>query len=154
MPDWLKILSGNADGRRQACVALESTVIAHGLPYPHNVQMALRLEEIVREPGRCAGDDRHHPGRIDRRAGSGRRSSTWRRRRACVRSAGATCRLCVAQKLDGATTVATTAWIAHQAGIQVFATGGIGGVHRAGRSQRLQDRGRQQASRRRGFPAS
>jgi pseudouridine-5'-phosphate glycosidase len=110
-------------------VALESTVIAHGLPYPHNIETATDLESIVRAKGAVpatiamfggeffVGLDR---GQIERLA-TGKDIRKISRRDLPV---------AVAQKLDCATTVATTAFIAHQAGIKVFATGGIGGVHR------------------------
>ena len=109
--------------------ALESTVISHGLPYPHNLRLALRLEEIVREGAR----------RRPRSASSPARSSSgWSRGQIEHLATAPNVRkvsrrdlpIVVARKLDGATTVATTAWAAHRAGIQVFATGGIGGVHR------------------------
>jgi len=123
------------DSSRAAVVALESTVISHGLPYPHNIQLALRLEEIVRARGAApatigiiagkivVGLDR---GQIEHLATAQGVRKVSRRDLPIV----------VARKLDGATTVATTAWAAHRAGIRVFATGGIGGVHRTGsRSQ-------------------
>jgi len=111
-------------------VALESTVISHGLPYPHNLRLALRLEEIVREGGAepatvgiIAGEiivGLSHA-QIEHLATAQGVRKVSRRDLPIV----------VARKLDGATTVATTAWAAHRAGIQVFATGGIGGVHRS-----------------------
>ena len=111
-------------------VALESTVISHGLPYPHNLRLALRLEEIVREGGAApatvgiiAGEivvGLSHA-QIEHLATAPNVRKVSRRDLPIV----------VARKLDGATTVATTAWAAHRAGIQVFATGGIGGVHRS-----------------------
>jgi len=110
-------------------VALESTVIAHGLPYPQNYNTALRLEAIIREqgaqPATCgfiagepvAGLD---PGQIERFAhGEGIL-------KASLRDIG----IVAARRLDAATTVATTMWVAHRAGIEVFVTGGLGGVHR------------------------
>jgi len=117
---------------RQQCqplVALESTVIAHGLPFPQNVETALRLEEVVREEGAVpatigiiGGTLRVglSPEEIERLATSGNVRKVSRRDLPLV----------VAHQEDGATTVAATMWIAHQAGISVFATGGIGGVHR------------------------
>ena len=116
-----------AEGR--AVVALESTVIAHGLPRPLNLETARRLEAIVREAGAvpatiailqgvlCAGLSEKEREHI---AESGDVKKISRRDLA----------LAVAEKWDGATTVASTVWIAHRAGIRVFATGGIGGVHR------------------------
>jgi pseudouridine-5'-phosphate glycosidase len=116
------------EGRR-ALVALESTVIAHGLPRPQNLATALRLEQIVREGGAvpatiailkgklCVGLSREQ---LEHIASSEAVHKISRRDLAVA----------VANSWDGATTVATTMWIAHRAGIKVFATGGIGGVHR------------------------
>ena len=110
-------------------VALESTVIAHGLPHPQNVETALRLESIVRDSGAvpatiavfdgefCVGIDRAQIERLA--AGTGIRKISRR-----------DLPIAIAKKLNCATTVATTAFIAYRAGIKVFATGGIGGVHR------------------------
>ncbi|HET9478735.1 MAG TPA: pseudouridine-5'-phosphate glycosidase [Pyrinomonadaceae bacterium] len=113
----------------QPVVALESTVIAHGLPRPINLATAQRLEGIAREAGAvpatiavvagklCAGLDdaqlRALAGDSDVKKISTRDIP-----------------IAVAQRWTGATTVASTIWIAHRAGINVFATGGIGGVHR------------------------
>jgi pseudouridine-5'-phosphate glycosidase len=113
----------------RAVVALESTVIAHGLPRPQNLETALRLEEIVRSKGAQpatiaiikgvihVGLDRDKIGYI---ANSENVHKISRR----------DLPIAVAKNWDGATTVATTAWIAERAGIKVFSTGGIGGVHR------------------------
>ncbi|MDQ3652855.1 MAG: pseudouridine-5'-phosphate glycosidase [Acidobacteriota bacterium] len=111
-------------------VALESTVIAHGLPRPLNLQTAHRLEQTVRAGGAvpatvavlagklCVGLDEDQLARI---ADHDRQVHKLSRRDLAV---------AVARGWDGATTVATTMWIARQAGVKVFATGGIGGVHR------------------------
>ncbi|HMF58173.1 MAG TPA: pseudouridine-5'-phosphate glycosidase [Pyrinomonadaceae bacterium] len=116
-----------ADGR--CVVALESTVIAHGLPRPQNLETALRLEQIVREAGAVPAtiaiiEGKLHVGltreEVERIATSDRVHKISRRDLA----------IAVARKLDGATTVAATMWVAHRAGLEVFATGGIGGVHR------------------------
>jgi pseudouridine-5'-phosphate glycosidase len=113
----------------RAIVALESTVIAHGLPRPLNLETARRLEEIVREGGAIPATIAILKGRLcvglseeqlDQLAhGEGIQKISRR-----------DLPLAVALGWDGATTVATTMWIASQAGINVFATGGIGGVHR------------------------
>jgi len=113
----------------RAVVALESTVIAHGLPRPQNAKTARRLEEIVRESGATPAtvavlDGRLCVGLDDRqlaRLADGADVHKLSRRDLPV---------ALARKWDGATTVATTLWIASRAGISVFATGGIGGVHR------------------------
>ncbi len=116
---------------RAPIVALESTVISHGLPYPHNLRLALRLEEIVRAGGAAPATIGIIQGEIvvglDR--GQIEHLATARDVRKVSRR---DLPIMVARKLDGATTVATTAWAAARAGIQVFATGGIGGVHRTG----------------------
>jgi pseudouridine-5'-phosphate glycosidase len=115
----------------RAAVALESTVISHGLPYPQNLETALRVEGLVAAAGATpatigilggqiiVGLERAH---IEHLATAHDVRKVSRRDLPIV----------VARKEDGATTVATTAWAAHHAGIAVFATGGIGGVHRAG----------------------
>jgi pseudouridine-5'-phosphate glycosidase len=114
---------------RKPLVALESTVIAHGLPRPQNLQTARRLEQIVREGGAvpatiaildgqlCVGLSEEQIGFI---AGENEI------RKISIRDLP----IAIAQKWNGATTVASTSWIAQRAGIKVFATGGIGGVHR------------------------
>jgi pseudouridine-5'-phosphate glycosidase len=113
----------------RAVVALESTVIAHGLPRPQNLETALQLEKIVRELGAVPAtiailDGVIHVGldraQLDRIASQEKIHKLSRRDLSVA----------IAQRWNGATTVATTAWIAAQAGIKVFATGGIGGVHR------------------------
>jgi pseudouridylate synthase len=110
-------------------VALESTVIAHGLPRPVNLDTARRLESIVRESGAvpatvaviegnlCAGIDGEQLKSLAQTDGVKKISTR-------------DMPIAVAQKWTGATTVASTIWIAHRAGIKVFGTGGIGGVHR------------------------
>ncbi len=114
---------------KKPIVALESTVIAHGLPYPQNIETAFKLEKIVRENGAIPAtiavfDGDFHVGlnaqQIERLA-TGKTIRKISRRDLPI---------AVGKKLNCATTVATTAFIAHRAGIKVFATGGIGGVHR------------------------
>ena len=110
-------------------VALESTVIAHGLPYPQNLETARDLENIVRENGAVPATiavfgGEFHVGLNDHQIEDLATRDDIRKisRRDLP--------IAIAQKLDCATTVATTSFIAHKAGIKVFATGGIGGVHR------------------------
>jgi pseudouridine-5'-phosphate glycosidase len=113
-----------------AAVALESTVISHGLPYPRNLQLAQEMEAIIRSQGAIphtvgiiAGEliAGLTPAQIEHLATAPNVRKVSRRDLPIV----------VARKEDGATTVATTMWIAAQwAGIEVFATGGIGGIHR------------------------
>ncbi len=110
-------------------VALESTVISHGLPYPDNIALAREMESVVRaggaEPrtiGILGGElvAGLSDAQIEHLATAPDVRKVSRRDLPVV----------VARKLDGSTTVAATMWIAHRHGIQVFATGGIGGVHR------------------------
>ena len=110
-------------------VALESTVIAHGLPRPQNLETAHRLQEVVREAGAVPATIAIIGGKLtvgltdDELALLAEKNDI---RKISTRDIP----VAVAQGWDGATTVASTAWIAHRAGIKVFATGGIGGVHR------------------------
>ena len=113
----------------RAIVALESTVIAHGLPYPQNLDTALKLEGIVRENGAVPATIAVVEGEFC--VGLGQDRIEKLARGADIRKISRRdLPVAVAKKLNCATTVATTAFIAYQAGIRVFATGGIGGVHR------------------------
>ena len=114
---------------RQPVVALESSLIAHGLPFPRNVEVAQRVIQAVRDNGAVPAmvailDGVIHVGLSDeelQQAGApGRLSKVSRRDIPLV----------VARGGHGGTTVAATSWVAEQVGIAVFATGGIGGVHR------------------------
>ena len=110
-------------------VALESTVIAHGLPRPQNLDTARRLEQIVRETGAVPATiailkGQFTAGLSDEQICCIAGSDVIRK--VSIRDLP----IAVAQKWNGATTVASTSWIAERAGIKVFATGGIGGVHR------------------------
>ncbi|MCB0148565.1 MAG: pseudouridine-5'-phosphate glycosidase [Caldilinea sp.] len=110
-------------------VALESTVISHGLPYPQNLELARAMEEIVRGHGAEARTVAIIGGEL--RAGLSEAELLHLATAEGVRKVSRRdLPIVVARKLDGATTVATTMWIASRFGIQVFATGGIGGVHR------------------------
>ena len=113
----------------QPVVALESTVIAHGLPFPKNLETAKSLEEIVRENGATPAtiavfDGDFHVGLNAAQIEFLATDKTIRKisRRDLP--------IAVGKRLTCATTVATTSYIAHRAGIKVFSTGGIGGVHR------------------------
>ncbi|HEX8709531.1 MAG TPA: pseudouridine-5'-phosphate glycosidase [Pyrinomonadaceae bacterium] len=110
-------------------VALESTVIAHGLPRPQNLETAQRLEELIRAGGAVPATIALLDG--DLHVGLSTAQLEYLARNPEVRKLSRRdLPLAVARGWDGATTVATTAWIAARAGIRVFATGGIGGVHR------------------------
>ena len=114
---------------KKPIVALESTVIAHGLPYPKNLETAFSLENIVRENGATPATIAVFDGEfcVGLNKAQIERLATDKTIRKISRR---DLPIAVAKKLTCATTVATTAFIAHRAGIKVFATGGIGGVHR------------------------
>lgn len=113
----------------QPIVALESTVIAQGLPYPHNLETALACEAAVREKGAVPATIAVFGGEFH--VGLNREKIEQLATRKDIRKISRRdLPVAVANKLDCATTVATTTYIAHRAGIKVFATGGIGGVHR------------------------
>ncbi|HAZ37876.1 MAG TPA: pseudouridine-5-phosphate glycosidase [Clostridiaceae bacterium] len=110
-------------------VALESTIISHGMPYPRNVETALNVENIVRENGAVPATIAILNGKLKvgvtrdeiEHLGNGKN---------IIKTSRRDIPYIVAKGLDGATTVASTMIIANLAGIKVFATGGIGGVHR------------------------
>ena len=114
---------------KKPIVALESTVIAHGLPYPQNLETARKLEDIVRENGAVPATIAVFGGEfcVGLNAVQIERLATDKTIRKISRR---DLPVAVGKRLDCATTVATTAFVAHLAGIKVFATGGIGGVHR------------------------
>lgn len=114
---------------KSAVVALESTVIAHGLPFPKNLETARTLEKIVRENGATPATIAVFEGEfcIGLNESQIERLATDKNIRKISRR---DLPVAVAKRLNCATTVATTSFIAHRAGIKVFATGGIGGVHR------------------------
>ncbi len=113
-----------------ALLALESTVISHGLPYPQNLAAARRFEQIARQHGAEPRTVAVINGEL--RAGLSDGELELLARSPDVRKLSRRdLPIAVAQGWHGATTVATTMWIAARFGIRVFSTGGIGGVHRA-----------------------
>lgn len=113
----------------RAVVALESTVVAHGLPRPQNLETALRLEQIVRDAGAAPATVAVIAGRA--RVGLDRAALEHVANHQPIHKLSTRdLPVALARKLDGATTVAATALLAARAGIPVFATGGVGGVHR------------------------
>ncbi|XP_065079680.1 pseudouridine-5'-phosphate glycosidase-like [Ochlerotatus camptorhynchus] len=117
----------------QTVVALESTIITHGMPYPKNLETALEVEQVVRKTGAIPATIGIVDGRVKvgldsnqlttlAKAGKERSIKTSRRDLSYV----------VSRKLSGGTTVAGTLVVANLVGIRIFATGGIGGVHRGG----------------------
>lgn len=132
MKDYLSVSAEVAEALKnnRPVVALESTIISHGMPYPQNVQTALTVEQLVRDAGAVPATIAVMDGKlvvgcsfeqIERLGKKGTQVTKVSRR---------DLPFVVASKKDGATTVAATMYIAKLAGISVFATGGIGGVHR------------------------
>ena len=111
-------------------VALESTIISHGMPYPQNVETALNVERIVRQHGAVPATIAVIGGRL--KAGLTEEEIEYfgKKGQAITKASRRDLAVLCARGEDGATTVTTTMIIAHMAGIRIFATGGIGGVHR------------------------
>ena len=110
-------------------VALESTIISHGMPYPRNVSTALEVEAVVRENGAIPATTALMDGQFCVGLSSDqieKLGSSDGVKKVSLRDVG----VALSKETLGATTVATTMFIAEKAGIQIFATGGLGGVHR------------------------
>jgi pseudouridine-5'-phosphate glycosidase len=123
-PEVLQAINGG-----KPVVALESTIISHGMPYPKNVETALQVEQIIRKEGAVPATIAILNGVI--KVGlSGEEIDFLGREKGVIKTSRRDLPFVVSKKLNGATTVATTMIAAHLAGISVFATGGIGGVHR------------------------
>ncbi len=111
-------------------VALESTIISHGMPYPQNVQTALAVEQTIRDGGAVPATIAVIGGRLKAGCTPDEIEHLGRKGQAVTKASRRDLPVLVARGEDGATTVTTTMIIAAMAGIRVFATGGIGGVHR------------------------
>ena len=111
-------------------VALESTIISHGMPYPKNVQTALLVEQTIRENGAVPATIAVIGGRLKAGLRPEEIEYLGKAGRKVAKASRRDLPALVARGADGATTVTTTMMIAHMAGIRIFATGGIGGVHR------------------------
>ena len=111
-------------------VALESTIISHGMPYPQNVETALNVERIIRENGAVPATIAIIGGRLKAGLTAEEIEYFGKKGQAIHKASRRDLAVICARGEDGATTVATTMIIAYMAGIKVFATGGIGGVHR------------------------
>ena len=111
-------------------VALESTIISHGMPYPKNVETAFLVEQTVRDNGAVPATIAVIGGRL--KAGLSHEEIEYlgKTGRGVAKASRRDLPALIARGADGATTVTTTMIIAHMAGIRIFATGGIGGVHR------------------------
>lgn len=119
---------------KKPIVALESTIISHGMPYPKNVETALKVEETVRECGAVPATIAIIGGRL--KAGLTKEEIEYfgKKGTAITKASRRDIPTLISKGEDGATTVAATMIIASLAGIDVFATGGVGGVHRGAES--------------------
>ncbi|NET31612.1 MAG: pseudouridine-5'-phosphate glycosidase [Cyanothece sp. SIO1E1] len=117
-----------ADG--QAVVALESTIIAHGMPYPKNIETALRVEASIREEGAIPATIAIMDGHLRVGLTQAELEIFGKQGANAAKVSRRDIPFVLARKQNGATTVASTMIIAAMAGIKIFATGGIGGVHR------------------------
>ncbi|MBR0063359.1 MAG: pseudouridine-5'-phosphate glycosidase [Oscillospiraceae bacterium] len=124
-PEVQKALSEN-----RPVVALESTIISHGMPYPQNVETALNVERIIREAGAVPATCAIIGGRLKAGLSKEEIEHLGKKGYDVPKASRRDLPVLVARGSDGATTVTTTMMIAAMAGIKVFATGGIGGVHR------------------------
>ena len=111
-------------------VALESTIISHGMPYPKNVETALKVEEIIRENGAVPATIAIIDGMLKVGLTEEEIELLGKKGEDVIKTSRRDIPFIIAGKKDGATTVAATMIIADLAGIKIFATGGIGGVHR------------------------
>lgn len=111
-------------------VALESTIISHGMPYPKNVETALEVEKIIRENGAIPATIAIIGGRLKAGLSAEEIEYFGKKGAEIAKASRRDLPVLIARGQDGACTVTTTMMIAHMAGISVFATGGIGGVHR------------------------
>lgn len=111
-------------------VALESTIISHGMPYPQNVETALNVQRIIRENGAVPATIAIIGGRLKAGLTTEEIEYFGKKGMKIAKASRRDLSALIARGEDGATTVATTMIIAHMAGIKIFATGGIGGVHR------------------------
>ena len=115
---------------RRPVVALESTIISHGMPYPQNVETALKVEQTVRENGAVPATIAIIGGRLKAGISPEEIDYFGKKGTAITKASRRDIPILTALGQDGAATVAATMIIAHLAGIAVFATGGVGGVHR------------------------
>ena len=111
-------------------VALESTIISHGMPYPQNVETALKVEQTIRENGAVPATIAIIGGKLKAGCTPEEIEYLGKKGHAVTKASRRDLPVLIARGEDGATTVTTTMIIAAMAGIKVFATGGIGGVHR------------------------
>lgn len=116
--------------KRKPIVALESTIISHGMPYPQNKETAINAENIIRENGCVPATIAIIKGKIKIGLSNNELDYLAKEGRKVMKVSRRDIPYVISKELDGATTVAATMIIANLVNIQVFATGGIGGVHR------------------------
>ena len=129
---YLKLSPEVADALKtgKPVVALESTIISHGMPYPQNVETAYACERVCRENGAVPATCAIIGGKLCAGLTAEEIDYLGREGKKVTKASRRDLPMLIAKGMDGATTVAATMIIAHMAGIKVFATGGIGGVHR------------------------
>lgn len=115
---------------QQPVVALESTIISHGMPYPENVKTALLVEQTIRDHGATPATIAIIDGQLKAGLSEAEIDLLGKAGTEVTKVSRRDLPYVVSQKIHGATTVAATMIIAEMAGIRIFATGGIGGVHR------------------------
>jgi len=120
----------NALENKLPVVALESTIISHGMPYPKNYETALKVEQTVRENGAIPATIALMDGKIKIGLTGSEIKSLAQKGQEVIKTSRRDIPYILSQKLTGATTVSATMIAAELAGIKIFATGGIGGVHR------------------------
>lgn len=111
-------------------VALESTIISHGMPYPQNVETALNVEKVIRDNGAIPATTAIIGGRLKAGLSKDEIEYLGKTGQGVTKVSRRDIPVIVAKGMDGASTVATTMIIAAMAGVRIFATGGVGGVHR------------------------
>ncbi|MEI6062392.1 MAG: pseudouridine-5'-phosphate glycosidase, partial [Bacteroidota bacterium] len=121
---------GNAIENDLPVVALESTIISHGMPYPENVETALNCQRIIREHGAVPATIAILNGKLKVGLSDGEIDFLGKEGVKIQKTSRRDIAYNVMNQINGATTVSATMFIAALAGIRVFATGGIGGVHR------------------------
>ena len=124
-PEVQEALSNN-----KPVVALESTIISHGMPYPQNVETALKVEQVIRDCGAVPATIAVIKGKMKAGCTPEEIEYLGKKGTEVTKCSRRDMPVVLARGMDGATTVTTTMLIAHLAGVEVFATGGIGGVHR------------------------
>ena len=120
----------NALKNNKPVIALESTIISHGMPYPQNAETALKVESIVRENGGIPATIAIIDGKLKVGLSPQEIELLGKEGEKVIKVSRRDIPYIIANRLNGATTVASTMIIANMAGIKIFATGGIGGVHR------------------------